>query len=344
MNKMNKIYDPLHVGSRDVWTVEIETGVQLKELDNYLKKHDPPLALASNVIVETVRFGGVLSLGCHGAGTQSRTLPDLVETVKIVDASGQLNVFTKEVDPVEFSAATLNLGLLGIIYSYTLRVEPMYKLHMKNTFPLLSEYFSSPEISGPKLKALVESSDQTEIFFLPFNTTGLDASDGRRLWVIQSQRTEELPVTESSKQRSLRKRIQRICRVLGINIFRAMLALPSLTSSLSTLMYSSMLKETDEVLLAPDAIHYLSKIARVKSVDMEFAFKVGENYENVIKAWNFVIEQMYEHAQRGEFPFIMPPEMRFAKASKMIMSNVYDDDPEAIYCMMEVLSPKHTKG
>jgi len=38
-------------------------------------------------------------------------------------------------------------------------------------------------------------------------------------------------------------------------------------------------------------------------------------------------------------------EMRFVKSSLRIMSNAYDEkDPDAIYCMMEILSVKDTKG
>ncbi|KAF9361941.1 hypothetical protein BGX26_009397 [Mortierella sp. AD094] len=37
-------------------------------------------------------------------------------------------------------------------------------------------------------------------------------------------------------------------------------------------------------------------------------------------------------------------EMRFVKSSSMIMSPAYDEDPEAIYCMIEVLSVVNTQG
>ncbi|KAF9916361.1 hypothetical protein BGZ65_000309, partial [Modicella reniformis] len=191
---------------------------------------------------------------------------------------------------------------------------------------------------------MVEGNDQTQIFYLPFNTTGLGSSNGGRLWVQQSQRTGELPVTESPKQKAFRKRTQKVCRTTGVYIYRFMVAHPRLTPSVNKNMYSAMIRESDDVLFAPDAIHYLSTVGRVKSWDMEFAFKVDENYENVVRASNFVIEQMYEHAQRGEFPFNMPLEMRFIKASQMMMSNAYDDDPEAVYCTMEVLSMVYTKG
>ncbi|KAF8949021.1 hypothetical protein BGZ47_000093 [Haplosporangium gracile] len=70
----------------------------------------------------------------HGAAAQSRTLSDLAYEVKIVGANGTLNTFTREKDPVEFSAAVCNLGLLGVIYSYTLHVEPILTLtHPKQT-------------------------------------------------------------------------------------------------------------------------------------------------------------------------------------------------------------------
>lgn len=53
---------------------------------------------------------------------------------------------------------------------------------------------------------------------------------------------------------------------------------------------------------------------------------------------------MYQYANRGEFPLNLALEMRFVKASSMVMSNAYDEDPEAIYCMIEVLSVINTKG
>ncbi|KAF9993707.1 hypothetical protein BGZ65_010738, partial [Modicella reniformis] len=116
---MTKIYPPEK--SAEGWTVQVETGVTVKKLDHFLREHEPQLAMPSNVVLESVRYGGVLSLGCHGAATQTQTLADLVCEVKIIDAHGNPNTFTQEKDAEEFSAACINLGLLGVIYSYTLR-------------------------------------------------------------------------------------------------------------------------------------------------------------------------------------------------------------------------------
>ncbi|KAG0245330.1 hypothetical protein BGX31_007528 [Mortierella sp. GBA43] len=364
MNKMDKIYDPVHQGD-NVWTVEVETGVLIKQLDDYMREHDPPLALPSNAVIDTVRYGGVISLGCHGAATHTRTLADLVHSVKIVDASGKVNVFSMDINPEEFSAATVNLGLLGVIYSYTLRVEPMFKLHVTDTFPLFSYYFTSPERDGPKLKAMVEGNDQTEIFYWPFNTAGLGINNDR-LWVKQWQRVgNDVPVTKTRKQRTFEKLTQQMETSFGSKLQEFMAENPSSTPFLCCLMYTMMMKTDgektmvsvsdglggqmqvegdEETLHAPDAIHFQAGIDNIKCLDLEMAFKVDENYENVVKAWTYVTDQMYEYADRGEFPLNLTMEMRFIKASQMMMSNAYDDDPDAVYCMMELLSVAHTKG
>lgn len=35
--------------------VELETGVTVRALDDHLRKHDPPLAMPANIVLETVR-------------------------------------------------------------------------------------------------------------------------------------------------------------------------------------------------------------------------------------------------------------------------------------------------
>ena len=53
---------------------------------------------------------------------------------------------------------------------------------------------------------------------------------------------------------------------------------------------------------------------------------------------------MYKEAAKNKFPFNLTMEMRFVKASDMTLSNAYDNDPEAIFCMIEVLSVINTNG
>ncbi|KAK5799589.1 hypothetical protein F5H01DRAFT_356435 [Linnemannia elongata] len=343
VNKMEKIHRPVWDDELRSWTVMIETGVLVKDLDDVLRENDPPLALPSNVVLDSVRYGGILSLGCHGAATQTRTLPDLVSEVTIIDADGNLNTFTKR-NPEEFAAATVNLGLLGVIYTYTLRVEPMFNLHVTDTYPLLSEYFSTPSIGGPKLKAMVLGNDQTEIFYWPFNTPNLGAANDH-IWIKQWQRTQVLPVSVSATAESFKKWCQGYQTQFGDHLYEFMAHNPSSAPFVNCLLYKAIGgKDSEEVLKAPDAIHYQAGIDNLPCVDLEMAFKVNEDFSNVVVAWNYVIDQLYEYASRGEFPFNLTLEMRFVKSSTMLMSAAYDTDPEAIYCMIEVLSVNNTPG
>ncbi|KAG0048834.1 hypothetical protein BGZ83_006274 [Gryganskiella cystojenkinii] len=226
--------------------------------------------MACNVGVECIRYGGILSMGSHGAATHTRSLTDLVDTVKIIDASGTINTFSKEGDPVEFSAAALNLGLFGIIYTYTLRVEPMFKLQMR----------------------LIET-----IKTFTHNT-----------------------------------------------FIKAMAKFPQLTPMISAHLCAKVTKNADQVLHAPNAIHFWGGMEHVPSVALEMAVKADENFENVVKSWSYVIGQVHEYAQRNEFPLNLMLEMRFLKASQMIMSNMYDEDPDVIFATMELVSAANTKG
>ncbi|KAF9563752.1 hypothetical protein EC968_004779 [Mortierella alpina] len=340
MKQMEKIFPPKV--NDGVWTVEVETGVLLADLDHFLRHHNPPLAISSNTVLDTIRYGGVISLGCHGAAPAARTMPDIVTEVKIVDSSGVLRTFSKEKDANEFSAATANLGLLGIIYSYTMIVEPMFKLLMSDLHPPLSDYFGDPDICGLKLKNMALNNDQTEIFYWPFNSQGL-SREGDTIWLKQWKRTNRT-VTESSLARGVRNIFSHLETKFGNTLFQHMAANPSSTPFVDYLLYSINKVESEKVLYAPEAIHYQPGIDNIPCLSTEMAFKVDEGFKNVVKAGNYVIDQVYEHALHGKFPLNLALEMRFIKSSSMAVSNAYDDDPEAIYCMIEIVSVAGTQG
>ncbi|KAF9348357.1 hypothetical protein BGX34_002527 [Mortierella sp. NVP85] len=319
---MKKIYPPArrtYPPEKESWTVEVETGVTIRQLDDFLRRHNPPLAVPSNTVWKVFDM--------------------------IIDASGTLNTFTHEKNAEEFSAACINLGLLGVIYSYTLRVEPMFNLKMKDTFPLLREF------SAQDIKRMVVGddqtapNDQTEIFYWPFNSEKLNSIDDR-LWVKEWQRTEE-PPNESRATVQARKAFQNYETMFGEHLYEYITVHPCCTPFLNYSMFKMIgWKDGSEAVLhAPDAMHYQGGIDNMLCLDLEMAFKVDKDFENVMKAWNYVIEQLYEYANRGEYPFNLTLEMRFVKSSLRLMSNAYDEkDPDAIYCMMEILSVKDTKG
>ncbi|KAF9129489.1 hypothetical protein BGW39_004096 [Mortierella sp. 14UC] len=302
VDKMARIFAPVYVEGLG-WTVELENGVTVEALDEFLRRHDPPLAMPSNIVMET-----------HGSATHSRTLSDLACEVKIVDANGNLNTFTYEKDPAEFSAAACNLGLLGVIYSYTLQVEPMFRL--------------------------------TVVFHGHYSRKGNRLGTGRerdRIWVKQWRRTDQ-PLTGSTAWKSIRVVRQYLSCFIGGILLKTMVATPRTTPLINCGISKVSKGVISKVLEAPDAIHYQHNIQDMVCVGTEFVFKVDEGFERPSKAWRFAIDKIYEHAAHGKYPVNMIMDMRFIKASDQIMLYAYDKDPEAVFCTIEVLSAANTKG
>ncbi|KAG0080902.1 hypothetical protein BGZ90_010853 [Linnemannia elongata] len=294
VDKMTKIFPQVFVEGQS-WNVEMETGVKVKALDEYLRRNDPPRTMTSNIV-----------MGEHGAATQSRTLSDLACEVKIVDATGTLNTFTRDKDPVEFSVAACNLGLLGVIYSYTLRVEPMFNLSV---------------VGGARLKEMVLQNDQTQILYWPFNShykckgetvTVRYAKD--ELWIKHWKRTDQ-PESVTFAWKLHRRVRQYIASALGSSTFRLMVAKPKTVRVLSGLFHRELKRPAEKILAAPDAIHYMANLEAAVVIGLE-----------------------------GEYPVNMTVDMRFIKSSDQIMSYVYGEDPEAIFCTMEILAVAETRG
>ena len=86
-------------------------------------------ALPLNVVLESVRFGGLIATGSHGSGWNNPTLSDLVHSIEMVTATGELRMFMAAVESDEImQAARLNLGMFGIIYRMTLNVQKRWRV------------------------------------------------------------------------------------------------------------------------------------------------------------------------------------------------------------------------
>ncbi|KAF9930301.1 hypothetical protein FBU30_000647 [Linnemannia zychae] len=320
VNNMNKIADPVKAEDGS-WTVTIEMGVQVEELDLFLRAHNPPLALAANVMPNDIRFGGILTMGCHGAGLEGRAISDSLTEITIVNSRGELRVYSESDDPEAFNAACINLGLLGIVYTATLKIQPMsdYRLRAIDTYPTVESLFSGP-LAGQKLKEMVLQNDSTEMLYWPF-ATFLQPAQNDHIWLKQWKRTLD-PAEDLSKYDTMPSTVDH----------------PGFTA----------LKVGEIVKEVPDAIHFdftLGGKGRVdgKCLDASAGFKLDDDFGNFIEAFNDLMGSIYKFST-DQFPSKIGTvlEVRFIKASSKIMSFVYDTDPEAIYCMINLLAAGNT--
>ncbi|CAG8662675.1 1669_t:CDS:2 [Acaulospora morrowiae] len=319
------------------WTATVGAGIYLKDLDKVLRKHDPPLALDSCVVLNTVTAGGIVATGCHGAKCANSNIPDKVVSLQIVTADGELREFSDDIDKVEMSAARINLGLLGIIYQLTFVVEPMFNIRMIDIFdPLVTSW------NAPNLKNLVNSSDSIEVFYWQFNNPGFGAENDR-IWIKQFLRTEDM-ATVSATDEKVKNMFQTLELEFGDHLFEFMAKVPESTPFVSHLLFEAGIDHrADQILEAPDAIHWRAGIDAVPCMDMEFAIKLDKDFHIAIEEFNHVIKRVYEYAEKKKYPMNMSMEFRINKSSRDLLAPTYDPDPDTYFFLLEILSVNGTK-
>ncbi|MDQ4108343.1 MAG: FAD-binding protein [Actinomycetota bacterium] len=110
-----------------------------------------------NVIMVEITWGGSNAQICHGAGSRHKTLGDLVAEVEFVNARGRLQ---KVSDPKLLRAAAGAFGLLGIVTSLTLKLDPMTFATFAPTTPRVG--LAIPPPRGYEVPAEIDMSGITE--------------------------------------------------------------------------------------------------------------------------------------------------------------------------------------
>src|SRR6185436_4269669 len=158
IHRLNKVSMDLSDDARP--KVVIESGATVKEVNDVLEEQG--YALPLNVVLESVRFGGLIATGSHGSGWNNPTLSDLVHAIEIVTASGQLRKFEVGVDSDEVMIAVrLNLGMFGIMYRITMNVQKSWIVHARD------ECLPIDHVLGD-LRHLVQTKDNFDLFWWPF--------------------------------------------------------------------------------------------------------------------------------------------------------------------------------
>lgn len=103
--------------------VRVEAGISLQELNEQIAMLG--LALANQAAIAEISLGGALSTGVHGTG-HTGTLSSFIRDIELITADGNMHKLSLESDSDAFSAASLSLGSLGVIYAVTLQCEPLF--------------------------------------------------------------------------------------------------------------------------------------------------------------------------------------------------------------------------
>jgi hypothetical protein len=297
--------------------VVIESGATVKQVNDVLEGHG--CALPLNVVLESVRFGGLIATGSHGSGWNNPTLSDLVYAVEIVTASGQLRKFEAGVDSDEvMNAVRLNLGMFGIMYRITMNIQKSWVVHAQDQRLPVQQVFED-------FKHLVRTQDNFDLFWWPFCD---------EFWVKTWKR-----INTAITARPRHSRSDKLIANIGSRAHNGLIRLsethPRLTPPVSRFTFKLTPSKGNKVVDIVEAIHYRRAIEYTKMGCVEVAFKIDSNFENVKWAIRQVFTRVKTYARRHEYPMNVVMNVRFINNSNCWLSPAFG---EGHTCYIEILS------
>ena len=148
--------------------VTVQPGIKLWDLNQIAHKQ---WGLTLPVVQEyaDVTIGGMLGNGTHGSSLVEMTssIQDRLVSARLVDGSGDIRV----IDGAELDYVATNLGVLGILTSVTLKLEPSFKVQ--------AETHAFPDVDlDTKILGVAQSHYSTTVTWFPgqhsFTTTTYD--------------------------------------------------------------------------------------------------------------------------------------------------------------------------
>ncbi|WP_123042881.1 FAD-binding protein [Cohnella candidum] len=116
--------------------VTVEAGIRYGELSQYL--HDHGYALHNMASLPHITVAGAIATATHGSGDANRNLAAAVHALEVVQADGDIAVFSRDRGDGEFEGAVVGLGGLGVVTRITLDVVPAFEMsqHVYENLPL----------------------------------------------------------------------------------------------------------------------------------------------------------------------------------------------------------------
>ncbi len=307
-----------------------------------------------NVVMVEITWGGSNAPICHGAGRRHQTLSDLVAEVEFVNARGKLQRVS---DPALLRTAAGCFGLLGIVTSLTLKLDPMTYATLRPQSPRLALTIPPPD--GFRVPRAVDMSNLSradlerarrrfvrhcerayyaEWFWFPYQQNGWVncwRNDGARedarpypseaetlaqqtgTFLVQTLTDTEWAKLPGRKQAELFGAL-------------AMAALPSDVSIVTPLI---------------EALHFQRGIHNLRVRNMEFEIPVPPRADDPTRAdwsicqraWWDVIRNVYE---RADAPMRIALEMRIMGGSNMTMAPQHGNRLGT--CSIEILTNQRT--
>jgi hypothetical protein len=290
-----------------------------------------------NVIMVEITWGGSNGPICHGAGRRHQTLSDLVTSIELVNAKGELQTID---DPALLRAAAGCFGLLGVVTAITLKLDPMTFAAMRPTTPRLALTIPPPDGKAPAgvdMKGITkadltkawdafvrhcEDDYYAEWFWFPYRKecwVNCWKDDGKRADARDYPGPAEAFIQAAENY---------LGQLANQTIFKLLPARWQADLMASTAMLTLPKNKT---IITPviDALHFRRGIQNMRVVDMELQIPIPAlaghpdkpDWSVCQKAWWAVVESLYtKHNTRKNAPMRIALEMRVMADSGMTMA------------------------
>lgn len=308
-------FDP--IGS----TVTMGPGVTVDALAQFLIQHQVCVPSSVGIGLGEATMGGVFSTGCHGSGINTPSVSDWIVAVVLMASDGTLREYSLEQDGAQvMNALRLSLGMLGVVISYRIVVEPMFNVHVV-------EWKATVDDAMSNVRHLVTENDYAEISWMPFN-------DG--MWMQKANRTTSSATRDgfTPASNSFRDLLYELGSSAALD---ALERDPGMTPDILRTSFQ-MLDPGDYVSSVTHYIHcadYGFFLDTYKLIDIEAVFEIDENFDAVRLAFEIARRKVAEWASRGQYPLNVTLGFRFIRNSTAVLSSCRDN---GMTCMAEVFS------
>jgi hypothetical protein len=274
------------------------------------------LQLPWNVMLETVRVAGIVSVGTHGSGKDTATMSDLVVALDVVDATGARRILSEETIGAEaMAAARAGFGIFGVIARVCLRVEPACNVRQVDRKMSIDDALA-------RMPDLVRTQDSVELFWFPFTDW---------VWVRTFERTERRRTVRSHGAWFVAWNFVQMlmAKLFAATARRAPRAVPWMMRQTGW-----MLSFEERVLPLAEAVHFRRWIEVMKCSCVEIGFKVDPEFANAREAFRAATRLVEAWAARGRYPLDLALNVRFTGPSGALLSPCYGP---GLTCFIEAL-------
>lgn len=305
----------------------VGAGATGRDLNRVLE--DAGYALRSNVVMESVSWGGMIAVGGHGSGYAEGTLSDMVHAIELVDGRGRQRRFERGVDNDDLmSAVCLALGSFGLIHRIELDIVPGFNVRLVDKRMPVAELLE-------RLPELVPKHEYLDVFWFPgspdvwLRTWDRCTAPARGPW--QALTAPWSVVQSRSHWGRWWSFLHMVAANGGFRLGRlAPRLIPKLLAALDRMVIAN-----ERVVHIHEATHYRSCIETVRDLGcVEYGFAVDPRFAAVRQAWAAVERCIEAHAAAGRYPINLTVNLRFIGGSRCLLAPGYRNQHT---CFIEAL-------